>query len=914
VPDLVGRETELGVVDAFFEDAEPRLCALGIIGEPGIGKTTIWQEAVRRARHRGLTVVAARPAAAEAKLAFSGLTDLLAGVDPERLARLPPPQRRALDVVLLRAEAGRTPGRRVVGTALLSTLTELAAEGELVVALDDAQWLDPPSSDAIAFALHRLGDLPLRVIVAARSETPRPAVLAVLDGLPLERLELGPLSVAALQRIVADRLGVTFPRPTLVKLAAAAKGNAFYALEIARLLADREPGAHSSDPLPVPADLRALVRARIDRLPHATRAALLLRAAAAVRPTADTADVAALAPAEEAGLVAIRRDGTVEFTHPLFASAVYGAAGEHERSLAHEALAASSRDPEEHARHLALARRGPDAGTALALTEAATSARARGASAAAAELAQLAVELTPEGDEAADERRLVLAEDLLLAGDFRRSGEVLEALIASVPPGDLTARALLQLADIEYWRGGESAALATGTAALEAAADPLLRARCLAGIAMHAGTSDLPRAATAARESLEVLAGHDDTEPELVSLALSARVRADLFLGLGLDREAADRALRLERSSEAPPAAVDTRIAFKLGQWLRYVDDFDGSRGHLVAVERAALEEGDESSLANILLNRTLLECWSGNWAVASELADRTKELFALTGVPVESSGIWAAYVAAHQGRLDEVRAAAARVAAPEEPVVRMLWGRTLGLAELGAADAASASAHLSDAVAALGEMGFHEPAVWRLEGDAIEAAVANGEVEQAEALLVAFERAAARSGIPWSLAVSARSRGLVLATHGDPERACEAFERALEHHAASPVPFELARTLLVHGRTLRRLKQKRAAREALDRAAAIFAALGAGPWTDRAEEELGRTAARAAPEGLSTTERRIARLAAAGLTNDAIAAEVMLTRKTVEANLSRAYRKLGIRSRAQLARALDERERDPIP
>ncbi len=913
VPDLVGRETELDVVDGFLEDAEPGLCALAIVGEPGIGKTTVWQEAVRRARLRGLTVIAARPAAAEAKLAFSGLTDLLAGIDPEMLARLPVPQRRALDVVLLRAEAGRAPGRRVVGTALLSTLTELAGEGELVVALDDAQWLDPPSSDAIAFALHRLGEMPVRLIVAARSQEPRPAVLSVLDQARLERLELGPLSVAALQRIVADRLGVNFSRPTLVRLAAASKGNAFYALEIARLLEDRGSGARSSDPLPVPDDLRALVRARIERLPRATRSALL-RSAAAVRPTAEVVDVSALVPAEEAGLISIGRDGSVQFTHPLFASAVYASASDRDRSLAHQALAAASQDPEERARHLALGARGPDAATARALSEAAMSGRARGAPDAAAELAQLALELTPEGDEANDERRLVLAEHLMLAGDFQRAGEVLEALVASVSPGDLTARALLVLADIAYWRDGESSAVAADAAALEAAVDPLLRARCLAAIAMHAGTSDLPRAAAAARESLAALDGREDTEPELVSIALSARVRADLFLGLGLDRKAAERALRLERSSDAQPVAVDTRVSFKLGQWLRYIDDFDGSRAHLVAVERAALEEGDESSLANILLNRTLLECWSGNWAVATELADRTKELFALTGVSVESSQIWGAYVAAHQGRIDEVRSAADRVSVVSEPVVRMLWGRTLGLAELAVGDTAHAAEHLADALAALGEMGFREPAVWRVEGDAIEAAVANGELEKAEGVLARFERAAARSRIPWSLAVSARSRGLVLAARGEVELARAAFEQAITDHARSPAPFEFGRTLLVHGRTLRRLKQKRAARDALAQAAAIFTDLGAAPWAERAADELSRTAARAAPDRLSATEYSIARLAAAGLTNDAIAAEVMLSRKTVEANLSRAYRKLEIRSRVQLARALDARDRDPIP
>src|SRR5262249_1156723 len=147
-----------------------------------------------------------------------------------------------------------------------------------------------------------------------------------------------------------------------------------------------------------------------------------------------------------------------------------------------------------------------------------------------------------------------------------------------------------------------------------------------------------------------------------------------------------------------------------------------GSRRHLAATERAASEEGDESSLANILLNQTLLECWSGNWEIAVELADRTREVFALTGIPVESSSLWRAYVDAYDGRVDAVRAAAEPATETDEPAARMLWQRSLGLAELAAGDPALAERHFVSAVAALAEMGFLEPAVWRIDGDAIEA------------------------------------------------------------------------------------------------------------------------------------------------------------------------------------------------
>ena len=227
------------------------------------------------------------------------------------------------------------------------------------------------------------------------------------------------------------------------------------------------------------------------------------------------------------------------------------------------------------------------------------------------------------------------------------------------------------------------------------------------------------------------------------------------------------------------------------------------------------------------------------------------------------------------------------------------------------------ADRHLSEALAELDLVDFREPAIWRVDGDAIEAAVAVGDLDRAERLVVRFEERAARSRIPWSLAVSARCRGLLLAAQGDLDAAAEALQRALVEHERSPVPFERARTLLVQGQVFRRLKKKREARTALEGSLTILRDLGAEAWVARAEVELRRVAVRRAPDDLSATELRIAHLAAAGLTNRAIAAEVFVTQKTVEANLARAYRKLGIRSRAQLARALDSRassspHRDP--
>jgi DNA-binding CsgD family transcriptional regulator len=590
----------------------------------------------------------------------------------------------------------------------------------------------------------------------------------------------------------------------------------------------------------------------------------------------------------------------------LFAAAVYRTASPAELRAVHGRLAEVVGDLEERARHLALATRGPDPDAARALDAAAQSAQGRGAPDSAAELAELALRLTADPTEF-DERRLALASHLHLAGDFQRASSILEELAASCR-GDMRARALLALADIEYWRAGDSVAVGHAERALHEATDPLLRARCEAAIAMWAGTSDLPRASEGARAALELLEGREDADPSLVALALGARVRADLFLGDGLDRGAAERAFELE--AFAPPPAVDTRIVFKLGQWLRYVDDFDGARRHLELAENAAVDEGDESSLFNIFLNRTLLECWSGNWELASELADNTHERFSLTGVDMSAGSIWRAYVDAHLGRVVDARAAATI----NEPVVQMLWDRILGLADLAAGDYTAASTRLAAAVATRKRIGFREPAIWRIEGDAIEAAVGVGDLDSARAVVAELAGAAARSRIPWNRAVAARCHGLVLAAEGGIDGAADALDRALEEHDACPMPFELARTLLVAGQVRRRLKQKRQARELLARAAELFDALGAQEWGERARQEHARTATRSAPTELTPTELRIARLAASGLTNDAIAAKAFVSRKTVEANLGRVYRKLGIKTRAQLARALDAREPQAIP
>ena len=889
---VVGREPELKAVDAFL-DGTAR--TLSIVGEPGIGKTTVWREAVRRAQARGATVLVARPAESEARLSFGGVADLTSTVPPETFDSLPVPQRHGLDVALLRADSTGPPARRVVATALLSLVRELAAKSTVVIAIDDLQWLDQPSTAALEFALRRLDDENVRVIFALRADTTAPA------GLETERLEIGPLSVAALHRILADALGRTFARPVLIRITEASGGNPLHAIEIAREL-ERQGVQDSVAPLPVPDSLGALVRARVRALPQPTRDALL-RVAALARPDTALVDQAALGPAEESGLVSIDPSGRMRFAHPLFASAVYAAAATTRRRAVHADLASVVVDPIERAHHLALASDGPDPGVVAELEAAAQ----RAAPDSAASLLELALRLVPPGSEESDRLRLDLAEHLYFASDFARARAILEELLDSLGPGDRRSRALAALAEIDYWHKGESAATALMDEAVECADTVLQRARCLTQFAMYAGTVNLERARSAADAACELLAEHETEEPALAAAALGARVRADLFLGHGYDAPAAERAQELELTAPSLPVAVDGRVVFKLGQWLRYIDDLDGARTRLGEAEQQAREEGDDASLGNILLNQVVVETWAGNWDDAAVLTQRMSDAFDQQGVEPEGIGPWRAYLQAYAGRLDETTAAAGPP--PAEPLIGAIHDRCLGLAHLAGGDVTAADHHLARAVEGFERAGFREPAIWRVDGDAIEAAVASGELDRAERLVVRVEEQAERTGIPWSRAVAARGRGLLLAARGDLEDAAAALERAVVEHDACPMPYERARTLLVHGQVLRRLKRKREARIALDAAAEMFAELGADAWVARATAERQRVASRRAPEGLTPTELRMARLAAEGLTNPEIAARVFVSRKTVEATLARVYRKLSISSRGQLDRALRETE-----
>ena len=328
---VVGREEELLVLESFLDGVEGGPAALLLEGEAGIGKTTLWKHAVAAAQERGMRVLACRPAGAEARFSFAGLDDVLADVVQEVLSALPAPQQRALKVALLLEDpAGLAPDQRTIAVAFLGVLRHLALDAHVLLALDDAQWLDPPSASVFEFAVRRLRDEPIGVLLAKRIESSGPVTLALEQAVPeerLRRLSVGPLSLGALHQLFRARLGLSFPRPTLRRVQEVSGGNPFFALELARALERRGGALSPGDDLPVPGNLQELVRERLERLPQASRKAVLAVAALA-QPTEEQVEAAlgaaaaqSLADAAAAGIIEFERD-RIRFTHPLLASVV----------------------------------------------------------------------------------------------------------------------------------------------------------------------------------------------------------------------------------------------------------------------------------------------------------------------------------------------------------------------------------------------------------------------------------------------------------------------------------------------------------------------------------------------------------------------------------------------------------------
>lgn len=908
--ELIGRTTEMSAARGCLLLADPEPTALLLLGEPGIGKTAIVEQLIGEASGAGLTILAARPVETEVRLSYSGLIDLLAGVPETRLQELPAPQQRALEVALRQREPEQTSRDPLaVSLSLLSLLRRLIEEGPVLIVVDDLQWLDRATERALSYAIRRASGA-LRILFAARDEQRPDLFDDVTRALPNRRvqlLQLVPLSSAALHHIFQEELDVNFARPLLVRVTQASGGNPFFALEIARAISagriDVEPGR----PLAVPDDLSVLVTDRLEALSGPARDLLVYMAAAGELEMALSQElvgkraVAAVRETVAAGIVE-QADGRLRFTHPLLASSVYGTADGANLRKVHAALAETTDDIERRAVHVALSAGEAVGAAAELLEQAAAHALSRGAPEIAVELLQLAYDSSPSPSASLQR---ALADALFRAGDASGAESALEKLVASLAPGPDRARALLLSATVAYETSGVDRCVALSEQGLaEAGDDPVLRAR-LYGTLAAVTWDDLAKASAYSALAIELLDKSDDPDVDSMCLALVTAVGNASMAGEGMKMDLLERALALEpqtslRASDRPSAAY--------GSWLKYNDDYAGARLWLDKTKQSIEEEGDEGGIPYVLSHYPQLELWSGNLHGARSVALEHLAYAERTGQQAQrAQALFNLSLAeAHLGNIERALATAGEALSFGEEVGDTYfiglacWG--LGAAHVHGGDPAAGLEPLDRGAAMREKIGVKDPGRWRLYPEHVEALIGTGDVDRAEREAELLVERSLRVDRVSGLATGHRARALVAAARGELDIAADHLGLAVTEHERWANPFERARTLLTVGQLARRRKAKGEAKVALDEASTTFHSLGARLWHERAEAELARLGLRpSAPLELTETERRVAELAASGLTNKEVAAGLFISPKTVEANLAKVYRKLGIRSRAEL-------------
>jgi DNA-binding CsgD family transcriptional regulator len=922
---VIGRDVELAALREFLSSDSELPAALILDGEAGIGKTTLWHAGVEiaQASHQ---ILAAQAASSEAEFPFASLSDLLGERAAQVLPKLPLPQRRALEVALLLAEpVEHAPHPRAIATAFLNVVRLVAAEAPVLVALDDVQWIDSPSRRVLEFLVRRLEGEPVALLVARRTERAESPPLGLARAFPEKRLtevRIGPLSLGALHEVLRGRLGLTFARPTLRRIAEASGGNPFFALEIARAVSSSGRRIDPGEPLPIPETLDDLISDRIAGLPAETREALLAAALAAA-PTIEVVGAALpddpwerLRPALDAGAIEIDRE-QIRFTHPLLASTTEVRADLGQRREMHRRLAAVVSEPEERARHLALAAGAPDEAVASAIEQGAARASARGAPDVAAALEESAARLTPP-QHADDGWRRILqaAHHHLHAGALERAQSLLEEVVADAPAGALRAKALARHARNRFLQAGRPAMVIGDleTALADASKDASLQIEIERALALtHQAAGDLASALQHSRAAVEIAERVGD-DPALAA-ELAAHAFMKFVAGRGLDIELIERAVRLE--AEHTPE-VFVRPVWIYGLLLEWSGEHERARSLFERLQRESQQRGDELELSFLMNHLARSELRAGDVARAKVLAAELLEHTLQLGLEEEQTYALAtmSLVEAHCGNVEAARELTEQGLALAERVgietTRFELLAVIGFLDLSLGEAEAAHRVLGPLVQALAAAGFGEPAVFRVEPDEIEALITLGRLEQARAALdrlVAHECAVPSR---WIAAVVARSGGMLEGAHGDIRGAVATLEDAHERAAALGEPFELARTILALGSAQRRAKRWADARNSLEEAKQIFERVGARLWVERAQEELARVPGRR-PRGsrLTPTEQRVAELVAEGRANKEVAAALFVTVKAVEANLSRVYAKLGVRSRTELARRF-ARETEP--
>jgi DNA-binding CsgD family transcriptional regulator len=892
--ELVGRDAEIAAIAGWVDLLTVGPAGLVIEGEAGIGKTSLLRIAADLAAERDAHLLLARPVEAELALGYSGLGDLLQGAAEQRIRDLPAPQAEALLAALSLTAPPRSGDPLLVARATLSLLRLLAAEADVVLVIDDVQWLDAPSRRAIGFVARRLGTARVGIAVTARDPARDPLDLASAMGERCVRVRLDGLSFGAIGHLVRDRIAHDIPRRRLLGIHQRSGGNPFYALELARA---------DSEAVGLPPTLEQLIMRRLDEAAGASAAVELL---AVLGPS----PVSALGPPEgvDAGVaqgVLIEHEGEIRFSHPLLAAGAYARIPPARRRQLHRQSAAGVSSIEERARHLALAASGPDAGVAALLDEAAHHARARGASETAAALSAQARRLTPEDDDAARDRRAIdEAESLLLAADETDARSLAQTVLDGPTRGEVRVRALLVRATTAD--NPVSAVRDLEAAVVEPLQDRPLAARALAQLAWQRGAwlGDMPAALAEAESALSEASRLDDPETLVVALTAAGLLRSTA--GEPGAAELFRRAIEIVERTGASAGDHPPRIAFAHERWWR--GDFTTAQALLGEERRVAESRGDDGLLMRLNVFDGELNLRWGRWDDAARWIEEAL---------IDARGYWRAVALVRRAMLrarrgderaredaDEVR----RLSADHDPGQEAAANFALALLEQADGRAGEAASLLAPSAAGSGR----SPAVLAADlamtvPEMVSILVEAGDLGQATTLADDLARRSVQLA-PWGDAAAAMCRGMIANGSGRSDEALNELSVAHEGFARLGAPWELAQALLAEGSVLRRLGQRRAAGEVLEQALAIDVSLGAAPAARRVRDELHR--ARPRPrhdDSLTVTESRVAALAARGMTNREIAAQQFVTVATVEAHLTRIYAKLGVRSRTELVRRVSE-------
>lgn len=912
---LVGRDRELRAIDRALADARlGRSSSLVIRGDAGIGKTALLRYAVAGAA--SMRVLSARGVEFEADVPFAGLHELLRPA-LGLLERLPPAHAVALRSSLGlgdRVEADRL----VIGASTLGLLSAYAEESPLLVTVDDAQWLDPASAEALAFAFRRLLADPVAVLVTLRA-----GEHSALAGAGLPELGLEGLDREAAAELLARAAGGMAPEVAAAILDTTG-GNPLAVLELAGEAASL-PAPAGPSPLPIATTVERTYLRRAVGLSAGARRALLLVATAGAADLA-VVEMAALAlglaeadvhAAEGAAGLVVERDGRIEFVHPLARAALYHSAPPAERRAAHRALAAAMAEPadaDRRAWHLAAAASGRDQAAADALEGAGRRARERTAYAAAAGAFEESARLTEDGELRA-RRLLAAADNAWIAGRGEHAVELLTAARALAAGRDLRLGIDALLGHIALRQGAvrEGFRMQVATAAALRATDRLTAARVLATaiIALY-GAGYPGEWLPAAREALALLEPGDP--PEVAVFAHVGFGALAVLAGLG-DEGPQHLHASLEYFAAIPADSPDPDVLMCAGIAGTFLRKVEAGRELLDRALEGARRFAPAAALPAVLFSIARDAATTDRWTEArgyyEEALRLARETTQSTYVGAALAGL--AWLDGLEGREADCRAHAAEAMAVTERLgLRFFtcWALTaLGMLELGAGRAEAAIGHFLACQAMLEEVAITDPDLAPAP-ELVDAYLRAGREPEARSAAAGYDARARAKGQPFALARAARVRGLLAAEN---DYAAE-FEAALGHHAGTLDTFDQARTRLHYGERLRRSRRRVQARVQLRAALAAFDRLGARPWAERASAELTASgeSARVRDDShrhqLTPQEMQVALALAEGRTTREAAAKLYLSPKTVEYHLRNVYDKLEIRSREELQEMLGPR------